>query len=132
MKANLLTPSNSKKGMQVFYVSNYNHFFNKKRSPTHYRDSKGRCIYVPYTNDVYMITEGTIHSCGIKLLRYIDKNGVLSGREHTVTQRTVDYWMQVEGTYGWFVKSKEEAISLILELANSDEYGTDEFEVQTR
>ena len=132
MTTQLLTPAEAKKGMKVYLVSSYNHFYNQKRNPAHYRDSKGHCIYTPHSKDVYMITEATIHSCGAKLLRYIDKDGVLSGRDHTLKQRTVENWMQVEGTYGWFVKSHEEATLLALELAREDEYGTDIFEIHSR
>jgi len=118
MTTPLLQISEAKKGMTIFEVSPYNFYsVNNKRSD--HWDFKTK-KYTPHTKDIYAFCEWTIYACGKKVLKVCDEKGM---------KKSMGSYAREDGTYGYFVTSKEMAIQLINELRELDSYKTSEFDI---
>jgi hypothetical protein len=120
MTTQLLKVSEAKKGMVVYQVYVWNFHFNRERQPKHHRDEKGRSVYTPYEHDIYLISQWTIHSCGKKLLRLCDSQGMKGSKVSSSI---------CGDDYGWITTSKELAYQLVNELRSIDQYSTEKFEI---
>ena len=121
MKTPLLTVSEAEKGMTIYRVSAWNFHIGFPRKDQHHRDERGRSVYTPYEKDIYSIWEWRVHSCGKKLLRICDDKGM---------RGTMGGYANSDGTFGFYVTSKELAVQLINELRSSDEYSTEDYTIQ--